>query len=289
MCEIVKYNNYLNSLHLKNFTSVDLNFFTTICARVKEQKFKEVKISFKELKQFSNYKAATKSQFVDDIIRMNNKLISSIVMNVQLPSGTIATFPLFSYFLTDVKKEEVRVKVNSDWYFIFNELTSNFTQFELVEFVALKNKYSKILFKLFKQYKTTGLFICDIDTFRKIVDVPSTYTNKYIMDKIIKPSLIDLKPYFKNLKVTPLYKQERGKPLQGFKFTFKKENVLKDDTDKKVGLKVNVTTNKKNKFNNFQQSNYSQRFYDLIEIRMGRGLTKEEEKEYLEELSKGRR
>lgn len=290
MCEIVKYNNYLNSLHLKKFTAVDLNFFTFICAKVKEEKFKEVSFTFADIKKATNYSGSTKKQFTKDILRMNNKLISSIIMNVQLPSGSIATFPLFNYFITDVKNEEVRVKVNEDWYFIFNELTHNFTQFELNDFISLKTKYAKILFKVLKQYKTTGLFVCDIDKFRKILDIPSTYNNKYIMDKIIKPTIKDLEPYFKNLNVTPLYKKERGKPLQGYKFTFKKENVVKEITANTIDNKTkNSYSKKKNKFNDFQQSNYSERFYQLIDIKCVRQLTEEEQKEYEEELKKARR
>ena len=293
MYEIVKYNNYLNSLNLKNFTAVDLNFFTTICAKIKEKKFDEVTITFDEIKKMSKYKSLNKERFSEEIIRMNNKLMSSIIMNVQLPSGAIATFSLFSYFVTDTEKENVRVKVNKDWYFIFNELTSNFTQFELNEFVSLNNKYAKILFKLLKQYKSTGIFICDIENFRKYLDIPKTYSNKYIMDKIIKPALEKLKPYFKRLKVTPIYQKKPGQPLQGYKFTFTKTKELEEQKNKietkKEQPKQKINKPKKNKFNDFTQSNYSDRFYELVEMKMIRGLTEEEQKEYEEELRKARR
>lgn len=289
MYEIVKYNNFLNSVSLKNFTSAELDFFTTICSKIKEKELEEVVLTFDEIKKLSKYKSKDKSRFVKDLIEMNKKLMQSLIMNIKFPNGAICTFSLFSYFKTNPNDETLKVKINEDWYFVFNELTNNFTQFELNEFVTLKNKYAKIFFRIFKQYKTTGMFVCEIEQLKKYLDVPKSYSNMHIMEKIIKPAMKDLKPYFKNLKVTPLYKKERGKPLQGYKFTFRKTIIKAIENEKQEVEQTQKKTRKKNKFNDFTQSNYSDRFYDLLEIKMGRGLTQEEKEEYEEELKKARR
>ena len=57
-------------------------------------------------------------------------------------------------------------------FFLLNQLTSNFTRFELKEFVTLKSSYSKEFYRRMKQFKNTGFWKCSIEEFRYLLDIP---------------------------------------------------------------------------------------------------------------------
>lgn len=58
------------------------------------------------------------------------------------------------------------VSVNKRFDFFLNELTSNFTRFELEEFTNLESKYSKAMYRLLKQWRTVGKKEWSIEDFR---------------------------------------------------------------------------------------------------------------------------
>lgn len=269
MTEIVKYNNFLNSLRFQNFTIVDMNIFMTICAKAKEKKDTEVILTYDEIIQLSDYKSKDIKRLTQDIVRMNNKLMK-IVLNVEMPNGTICTFSLFKHFITNPIKKILSLKINDEWAFVLNELTKDFSQFELNEFVSLNNRYTKALYRQLNQYKSTGVYVCEIDKFRDIMDIPKTYSNKYIMDKVVKPSVQELtdKNYFKNLTVISQYKNERGRPLKGYMFTFEKTIIEKKEEIISEVISDEIKQKPKNKFNDFSQRQYSKEEIDELEKRL---------------------
>ena len=50
------------------------------------------------------------------------------------------------------------VAVNPRFSFLLNDLTSQFTRFELAEFTALKSSYAKETYRRLKQYRQTGVW-----------------------------------------------------------------------------------------------------------------------------------
>ena len=223
MNDIVKYDNYMNSLRFSGFTTFDYNFLMALCNKLMDKDTTEITISFEELREKTGYTQHPVKQFVSDIVRMNDKLMK---MNCVLEKdGTIFQFVLFPTFATDMVNRRLIVSVNEKFKFILNELIKNFTRFDLKEFVKLDSKYSKILYRLLKQFKTTGIYEVKIDDFRNKIDCPVSYNAKYIMDKIIKPSLKELQNYFQDLQCTVKYAHKRGRPVEGYIFTFKPENI----------------------------------------------------------------
>ena len=197
MNEIVKYDNYMNSLKFTGFI-----------------------IPFDELRQKAAYTRTSIQQFRTDLERMNEKLMR-VTCKLKTETKTIM-FVLFPTFEIDVEQQTLTVAVNEHFRFILNELVKNFTRFDLNEFVKLDSKYSKTLYRLLKQFKTTGKYETRLDDFRKRMDCPA-YSTKYMMDKIIKPSLEELQHYFTDLKCTVQYAHKRGRPVEGYVFTFEPE------------------------------------------------------------------
>lgn len=229
MNDIVKYDNYMNNLRFSGFTTFDYNFLMALCNKLMDKDTTEITISFEELREKTGYTQHPVKQFVSDIVRMNDKLMK---MNCVLEKdGTIFQFVLFPTFATDMVNRRLIVSVNEKFKFILNDLTRNFTRFELNEFVRLGSRYSKSLYRILKQFKSTGRYDVSMDSFRNRMDCPVSYTNKHVMDKIIKPSLKELreKNYFQNLRCETKYANKPGRPVLGYTFTFLPEKAC--DTD----------------------------------------------------------
>lgn len=137
-----------------------------------------------------------------------------------------------------------------------------YTIFELQEFVGLQSKYAKNLYRILKQWRTTGEFVFyNIDNLRLKLDVPDSYANKRLMEKVIKPAVIEIQELdksFENFNCEPLYLHKSGKPLAGYKFTWKPES-RKDGPDKGQAEKKQDFNNKKalNRYNSFPQRTYN--------------------------------
>ncbi|KQI10892.1 hypothetical protein K777_09700, partial [Campylobacter coli CVM 41970] len=65
----------------------------------------------------------------------------------------------------------ITLKINPDFAYLVNQLTTNFTAFELEEFIALSGKYAKTLYRLLKQFRTTGKAYFEWDEFCKVMDL----------------------------------------------------------------------------------------------------------------------
>lgn len=225
MNEVVKYHNYMNSLKFTNFTAVDFNFLMALCSRMKNQDTNKLIFSFEELRKITGYTRTSLKVFANDIMKMNEKLMK---MNCRLEQDDeIIQFVLFPTFATNIRKQTLTVAVNEQFTFILNELIKNFTRFDLSEFVKLDSKYSKTLYRLLKQFKTTGKFEVTLNDFKAKMDCPKAYNNKQFMQNIINPSLRELQNYFQNLKCTVQYEHKRGKPVSGYIFTFTPEQPSK--------------------------------------------------------------
>lgn len=228
MYTVVKYSNWMNELNFSTFTATDFNFFFALCAKAKDQKTETITFTFDELKKLTNYKFTGTARFIEDLKRMNKKLLSiDCIIDMEDKAGTLAQLNLFSTFLTRVNDKTLTVRVNPDFCFILNDLLSNYTKFDLSIFVSLESKYSKELFKHFKQWNSTGKVTFPVEELRKKLGAPTSYTNGKFYQLILEPSIKELrtKGCFKNLKCTINYSKQPGRPVKSYTFTWVKPIV----------------------------------------------------------------
>ena len=263
MNEVVKYDNYMNNLNFSKFNQVDMNFLLALCNRMKDKDTQKISLTFDTLRELTNYKKSNSiNQFADDLEKMNEKLMR-VTCKFRTQTETIM-FVLFPTFKINRDKQLLTVSVNEEFKFILNELVKNFTRFDLKEFIELDSKYSKTLYRLLKQYRITGKYEVSIKDFREKVDCPKSYSNKYVMDLIIKPSMHELQNYFQDLKCETKYARKRGKPVIGYIFTFTPENrvIEADQSQDKMNKSDQNQQSKQNGFANFHQREYD---YDSLE------------------------
>ena len=118
-------------------------------------------------------------------------------------------------------------------------MTANFTRFELAEFVSLKSSYSKGLYRLLKQFRTTGYYEVPIEDFRRLLDVPKSYRMSDINKTILTPALTELSDIFPELQCEKIKRAVAGsrgvsvvKLIFSFKPTSKKDSILLYDYTK---------------------------------------------------------
>ncbi|HFP7489918.1 TPA: replication initiation protein [Campylobacter jejuni] len=245
MSEIVKYHNDFNKIKLPSFTELEQNLLCAIFLEIKEKGHKEtIKFPVLELKRI-----ALQSNLKDN--KQFNSIMESLFYKFFKADFTILIkdekgregktfinlFEKVIFWNNNKLLEEIEIKVNEDFSYLVNSLTKEFTAFELSEFVSLNGKYTKTLYRLLKQFRTTGKVYFEWDEFCNIMDIPENYRQIDIDQRILKPAIKELtkernlfdqvRVPFKNLA----YEKEktagrgRGGKVSGIIFTFKPENI----------------------------------------------------------------
>lgn len=225
--EIVRYSNQFNAQALRRFTALDLDLLMAIAARVRDKEIDEVTFTFEELRRLAHVKKnLTDKELAARIVEVNDRLLACR-FKFQDDSRTVQ-FTLFSGFETDWKTRKLLVAVNPRFSFLLNDLTSQFTRFELAEFTALKSSYAKETYRRLKQFRQTGVWKVSLAEFRRLLDIPDSYRISHINSRVIKPIEDELKPLM-NLKVHRKFAKVaagRGRSqLVGFEFEFDPERV----------------------------------------------------------------
>ena len=221
----VKYSNSMNAVPFHKFNQNELNLLFTICSNIKEKGTTEVEYSFDKLRELIQYEHRGIARFVKDLETTYDKLI-------QLPmkigdDKNFVKFVLFTRYKVNGDTKTVNIKVNEDFAFVLNDLTSDFTRFELAEFVELKSTYSKNLYRLLKQYRRTGFYKISIDEFKYLLDIPESYRMTNIDQTVLKPAIKELKPHFNNLKIKKI-KAKKGNKIEYLEFVFDNEGAHVD-------------------------------------------------------------
>lgn len=273
MDTIVKYNNQFNQVALRNFSSQELDLLISIASKVKEKGVKLVEIPFFELKKYINLKSnLSNSKFMKSVINVNKKLLA---LNFTFVEGNIVDqFTLFKKFRVDGNSQILYVSVNEDFFFLLNQLTSNFTRFELKEFVTLKSSYTKEFYRRIKQFRKTGFWKCSIEEFRNLLDIPQKYRIIDIDKYVLKPIMKELGEEY-NLKIEKKYGFTGGRGrsrVVGFEFRFLKDSKEKIEEAEKMKKNEDNKTKTENKKKEVKISTYPPKFL---------GVSKTEEKKEL--------
>lgn len=274
--EVVKYNNDLNKLEFKGFEQEDFDLLMAICARMRDLD-EEVQIfEYSYLMDLVNWDKTQRVKLFDDALkRMNNKL-ATIKADIILKDGREATLVLFPTFIRDSKNRTLEVSVNPRFKFILNDLTANFTRFELKEYVDLEGRYAKQLYTQIKQrYRLKGSFMeVSVDELRQMLSIPESYSVKEITRSIVVPAATLIKSCkgLHELEITIIKAARRGCPVKGYRFTWTAPKQIPgqlhiDDALAPDNPKTTKRKPKKNKFNEYDQRQYTASDYDDLEER----------------------
>lgn len=223
MNQIVKYHNELNNIALKNFSKADYDLFMVLCAEMKEKGTTEREFSYTELRKQAAFKKSNSNAEMFSELNKVSENLAKTTCAIQHNGMKRVIFTLFTKFENDGENGTLKVRVNDEFQFLLNELASNFTRFELKEFVELDSKYAKTLYRLLKQFRTTGDLTISAEDFREKIDIPKSYSNKIIISRIIKPAVEALKEVIPGLDYQIIRASKRGAPVKAYRFSFTPE------------------------------------------------------------------
>lgn len=272
MNEVVKYNNILNSVNFRNFTENDFDLLMCICARMRDLGEQTQVFDYAYLMDLVNWdKTQRIDLFHEELKRMSDKL-RQIGGVIDITPDEFVCFNLFTTFRGNRQKKHLTVNVNPDFAYVLNDLTNNFTRFELSEYVHLSGRYSKQLYQSLKQYRNAGWWQISLEDIRHRLSIPDSMETRNIKPKILNSSIETIRSCkgFSDLNVDVVRSRERGRAVTGYKFTWTTAKQVKgqqgfrdseslDDYMQNAGMtkkKSQKPKKTKNDFNNFQQNDY---------------------------------
>ena len=235
MNEIVKYHNDLHKLSMGSFTELEQNLLFGVLVKCREQKSGvEVELKADDLMRFINQRKNTTKQdllnialnLYDNFFKLDFKIIKK-QGNLERRSyyNLFSKFDIYINNIENLEKQKLEqefshlvLKVNDDFAYLINELTEHFTQFELDEFLYLRGRYSKSLYRLLKGVRKTGYYIKKWNDFKEQMGIPLSMRNATIEKQILKPCVDKLSQTMK----THLF--DARIPFENLEYKLKKES-----------------------------------------------------------------
>lgn len=247
--KLVAYHNDINQIKIGSFTEKEIDLFFSILFKLKNKDDDTVEFDFTELKELAN---TTKhnDRLIKNIESFSGKLLQ-LNQRIELPTGEIILFNLFRTLKIDPTNKTISVSVNEDFQYMLNNLIDHFTKFDLKHLVSLKSSYSKQVFKLLKQFEAEDqekcFYVTFLDKFKENIGSPD-YTTANFNTRVLKPIMKELKPIFKDLRVTKLNKNNTtvrsGQKTVKLLFSWKQEIEY---TQKKKKIESIVVTGNQEK------------------------------------------
>ncbi|WP_233541958.1 replication initiation protein, partial [Vagococcus sp. AM17-17] len=182
--ELVKYHHELNTIPLRKFTPVEMNLFFSIVSRMRDKGEQTVRFSFDQLKELSDYKPTANNRFIDDLAETYEKILSLRFGRRSKSGLSIEMFVMFTEFKIngDVDDPYVDIRIYEKAIPLLNNL-DEWVRYSLKQFTDLQSSYSKTMFRLLKQFRTTGYAYFSKEDFHELLDIPKSYRETHINER----------------------------------------------------------------------------------------------------------
>ena len=280
---MIVYHNDFNRIQLPSFTELEQNLLFTILLKIQNKKsgerieifandlletltknIKYGKTCKKQENENENQKQQIRVQnsreyFTRAIDTLKSKFFKAdfrqiIETETEIIDKTINLFQSMEIYYTkrnpndgmDSSKlfNRIVMVINPQFEYLISNISANFTQYELTEFLTISGKYAKTLYRLLKQYRDTGILKISWVEFVRIMDIPKSYKMCDIDKQILKPCIEELsreriifgerKIAFKNLYIKKNKENVRGHKVNQIEFVFDVEKTKKKKNEKPV-------------------------------------------------------
>lgn len=242
---LLRIHNDVNKTSFPKFTEQELDMFMTTLSLLSNHGHEEVTLSVDTLMESTGRKRdylADREQFMKSFFCKSQNATCPVYIVDENGKEWLGTYPFFSSFFISEDCKEIRASINPKFEHFINNIEGNYSAFQLSTFFQQSTKYSKNLFRLLNQYRATGWFYISKEDFNRILDVPTSYQQKYVNSKIIKPSVKELGLIFNNLEYVP---KKKGRSIVGYEFKWDKEKHTRkqvSEVDDKVKLETKNLT-----------------------------------------------
>ncbi len=213
------YHNNTNKVNLGKLSEREANLLFAIFQRLKDQGNTLIRFEPQDLKRMLDIKIS-----YDNLTRtarsMWNKIktadfweVRDIIVNGR-ECVSEKNYMLFQVceIVSDKETREflyMDIQLNTGYNYLLNNLGmgGQYTSFKLLEFQRVRGKYAKTLYRLLKQYKSTGILSVEWTQFRELLDIPKDYEMRNIDQKVLTPSIKELNKIYPFEHLS--YKKER--------------------------------------------------------------------------------
>ncbi|GAA7439338.1 hypothetical protein BD0142_14770 [Helicobacter pylori] len=217
----ITYHNNTNKVNLGKLSEREANLLFAIFQRLKDQGNTLIRFEPQDLKRMIIVKSNLTNRqllqilksLLDNISGANFWIIKEHVENGEVYEDH-KSYMLFKQFEIRIHKptqniEYLEVQLNDSYQYLLNNLGmgGQYTSFNLLEFQMVRGKYAKTLYRLLKQYKSTGILSVEWTQFRELLDIPKDYKMENIDQKVLNPSLKELRKIYPFEHLS--YKKER--------------------------------------------------------------------------------
>ncbi len=213
------YHNNTNKVNLGKLSEREANLLFAIFQRLKDQGNTLIRFEPQDLKRMLGIKIS-----YDNLTRtarsMWNKIktadfweVRDIIVNGRecVSEKNYMLFQVCEIVSNKETKEflYMDIQLNTGYQYLLNNLGmgGQYTSFNLLEFQQVRGKYAKTLYRLLKQYKSTGILSVEWTQFRELLDIPKDYEMRNIDQKVLTPSLKELRKIYPFEHLS--YKKER--------------------------------------------------------------------------------
>ncbi|MGL2517793.1 replication initiation protein [Helicobacter pylori] len=215
----ITYHNNANKVNLGKLSEREANLLFAIFQRLKDQGNTLIRFEPQDLRKMLGIKIS-----YDNLTRtarsMWNKIktadfweVRDIIVNGR-ECVSEKNYMLFQVceIVSDKETREflyMDIQLNTGYNYLLNNLGmgGQYTSFNLLEFQRVRGKYAKTLYRLLKQYKSTGILSVEWSQFRELLDIPKDYEMRNIDQKVLTPSLKELQKIYPFEHLS--YKKER--------------------------------------------------------------------------------
>ncbi len=217
----IAYHNNANKVNLGKLSEREANLLFAIFQRLKDQGNTLIRFEPQDLKRMIMVKSNLTNRqllqvlknLLDNISGANFWIIREHVENGEVYEDH-TSYMLFKQFEIRIHKptqtiEYLDVQLNDNYQYLLNNLGmgGQYTSFKLLEFQKVRGKYAKTLYRLLKQYKSTGILSVEWSQFRELLDIPKDYTMPNIDKFVLKIALKELRKIYPFEHLS--YKKER--------------------------------------------------------------------------------
>lgn len=284
MSDIVKYNNEMNTYPVFKLSEVEQDIFMALLSKTTFNGEQTIRANLRDLQSMVEFSRTS----IDDFEQKANSLILKIC-NPKfslISDEKIVVFVCFDRLEYNRKTYDLEVHIQDDFYEMMKNYKLGFTRFELAEFVNLSGSYAKTLYRLLKQYRTSGSKIVTVEDFRQLLNVPKTYRQREIDTRVLNPCIKQLsreldmfdtvRVPFSNLKCEKIKKKGRGVKGRGgtithYAFTFvpEKRELIEQNLEQPQPQTEEESIEKTGEVSNQPQFDLPQEEKDLMELSAG--------------------
>ncbi|GAA8845961.1 hypothetical protein HpRN169_14940 [Helicobacter pylori] len=214
----ITYHNNANKVNLGKLSEREANLLFAIFQKLKDQGNTLIRFEPQDLKRMLNIDISNE-RLSEVVVKLWNSIktadfweVRDIIVNGR-ECVSEKNYMLFQVceIVSDKETKEflyMDIQLNTGYQYLLNNLgMGQYTSFKLLEFQRVRGKYAKTLYRLLKQYKSTGILSVEWTQFRELLDIPKDYTMPNIDKFVLKVALKELRKIYPFEHLS--YKKER--------------------------------------------------------------------------------